>query len=61
MNLIRRCYAINFEHPVNNFVKKSEVMMMDCLGMMLQIFPNQSQFNQHWHDIARRTLFLLAL
>ena len=25
MNLIRRCYAINFEHPINNFIKKSEV------------------------------------
>ena len=25
MNLIRRCYAINFEHPINNFVKKSDV------------------------------------
>ena len=22
VNLIRRCYAINFEHPINNFVKK---------------------------------------
>ena len=25
VNLIRRCYAINFEHPINNFVKKSDV------------------------------------
>ena len=23
--LIRRCYAFNFEHPINNFVKKSDV------------------------------------
>ena len=22
VNLIRRCYVINFEHPINNFVKK---------------------------------------
>ena len=22
LNLIRICYAINFEHPINNFVKK---------------------------------------
>ena len=26
VNLIRRCYAINFEHPSNNFVKKSDVL-----------------------------------
>ena len=25
LNLIRRCYAINFEHPISNFIKKSEV------------------------------------
>ena len=25
MNLIRICYAINFERPINNFVKKSDV------------------------------------
>ena len=25
VNPIRRCYVINFEHPINNFVKRSDV------------------------------------
>ena len=58
LNLIRRCYAINFEHPINNFVKR-----LWSYGIWSDGIPNRSALqgpplqSDKWHRFYRIKYF----
>ena len=58
VNLIRRCYAINFEHPINNFVKR-----LWSYGIWSDGIPNRSTLqgpplqSDKWHRFYRIKYF----
>ena len=58
VNLIRRCYAINFEHPINNFVKR-----LWSYGIWSDGIPNRSALqgpplqSDKWHRFYRIKYF----
>ena len=58
LNLIRRCYAINFEHPINNFVKR-----LWSYGIWSDGIPNRSTLqgpplqSYKWHRFYRIKYF----
>ena len=58
LNLIRRCYVINFEHPINNFVKR-----LWSYGIWSDGIPNRSALqgpplqSDKWHRFYRIKYF----
>ena len=58
MNLIRRCCVINFEHPINNFVKR-----LWSYGIWSDGIPNRSALqgpplqSDKWHRFYRIKYF----